>query len=551
MSTSLPLPILEAAPPRTALDSLAACSARLLAALGRPVRYHLATLGCPKNVVDSETFVRRLRALGCVHTADPTDADALVVNTCGFIEQSQQESINALLTLAEGRTPAQALIAAGCLVTLNRNELARELPEVDGLFDPHEWDHTVAAVAGFGLRPGVTVQTLAEAAAQIEAGEAPVTALADLYLPAVLATLPEGGRWRPGTLSGAVSGDTVLPPYTPYDIPAAGPTASPRRVSAYLKISDGCNAPCTFCIIPRIKGRLASERPATLVAEARRLRAEGARELVLVAQDSTAYGEDLGLRDALPDLLHRLAEAVPDVWLRLMYAYPSRVSERLIRAMAELPQVVHYLDVPLQHGSPATLKRMRRPANLAMVRRMIDSLRTAIPDIALRTSFITGFPGETEAEFQELLDFVAEIRFDHVGVFTYSRQEQAVAASFPDQVPEHVKRDRRRRVMELQQRISLAKHQALVGQELTVLVEQTGITVARGRGRTQKTEVVGRSYRDAPDVDGQVICQGVAAPGDFVRVRVTAALPYDLHGEIVVQRRTDSGQPGPGIATHT
>jgi ribosomal protein S12 methylthiotransferase len=298
-------------------------------------------------------------------------------------------------------------------------------------------------------------------------------------------------------------------------------------VSAYLKISDGCNAPCTFCIIPQIKGRFTSERPAELVAQARRLRTEGARELVLVAQDSTAYGEDLGVRDALPDLLRLLADAAPDVWLRLMYAYPGRVSHRLIRTMAALPQVAHYLDVPLQHGSAATLKRMRRPANLGMVRRMIADLREAMPDIALRTSLITGFPGETDAEFDELLDFVEEIRFDHVGVFTYSQQARAVSGAFAGQVPERVKRSRRRRVMELQQRISREKHEALLGQELTVLVEAAGDTGPRG------PVVVGRSHRDAPEVDGTVICHGTASPGDFVRVRITEAMPYDLAGDIV------------------
>ncbi|MFN8557429.1 MAG: radical SAM protein [Dehalococcoidia bacterium] len=221
------------------------------------------------------------------------------------------------------------------------------------------------------------------------------------------------------------------------------------------------------------------------------------------------------------------------MWLRLMYAYPGRVSERLIRTMAELPQVVHYLDVPLQHGSVATLRRMRRPANMAMVRRMIADLRAAMPDIALRTSFITGFPGETEAEFEELLDFVREIRFDHVGVFTYSRQERAVSHGFEDHVPERIKRERRRRIMEAQQQISLAKHRALIGHELTVLVEDVGAPAGRGRRSTDGLVVAGRSHRDAPEVDGAVLCAGVAEPGSFVRVRVTEARPYDLVGEIV------------------
>jgi ribosomal protein S12 methylthiotransferase len=526
MTTLLTLPVLTIAPARPAISPVAVRAARLLAALGRPVRYHLVTLGCPKNTVDSDAFERRLRALGCVPASTPAEADVLLANTCGFIEQSQQESINAILALADERTPGQKLVAAGCLVTLNRDELARELPEVDAFYDPREWDAAAAAVAGFGLRPGVRLTQLEDALARIEAGEPPETALAQVYEPSVLASLPQGGSLHSEALTGAAGDARAI---ARYDIPSARFNG---RVSAYLKISDGCNAPCTFCIIPQIKGRFTSARPADLVAQARLLQAEGARELVLVAQDSTAYGEDLGIRDALPDLLRLLADAVPDVWLRLMYAYPGRVSERLIRTMAELPQVVHYLDVPLQHGAAATLKRMRRPANLGMVRRMIADLRAAMPDIALRTSFITGFPGETESEFQELLDFVAEIRFDHVGVFTYSRQERASSATFPGQVPERVKRARRRRVMALQQRISLEKHRALLGHELTVLIEGAADVASVGKG-ARGSVALGRSYRDAPEVDGTVLCHGNAVPGDFVRVRITEAMPYDLAGTII------------------
>ncbi len=514
--TAVPLPLLNAAPtPRAPRDAGAALRwAHLLAAAGRPVRYHLVTLGCPKNTVDSEMFERRLRALGCLPTAVPRQADVLVVNTCGFIEQSQEESITTILRLAADKAPRQALVAAGCLVTLNRQELAAELPEVDAFFDPREWDATVAAVAGYGLRPHVTVTDLEAAAERLGAGEPPARALAAL----------DEERLHPDLAAGGAGGAPL------YDIPASGSIGG-QRVSAYLKVSDGCNAPCTFCIIPQIKGRLTSVAADELVRQARALRAEGARELVLVAQDLTAYAEDRGQRDALPDLLRRLADAVPDVWLRLMYAYPGRVSERLIRTMAELPQVVHYLDVPLQHASPRVLRAMRRPANMGMVRRMIGDLRAAMPDIALRTTFIVGFPGETEADLEELLAFVEETRFDHVGVLTYSRQERAVSAAFPGQVPERVKRARRRRVMELQQRIALEKRRALVGREVTVLVE--GAAAPRGRHTRDAGPVVsGRSYRDAPEVDGLVIARGRAAPGDFVRVRVTQATPYDLIGEV-------------------
>ncbi len=546
MNTSLPLPLLDAAPARPSLPSAAASSARLLAALGRPVRYHLVTLGCPKNVVDSEEFERGLRSLGCEPAASPAEADVLVANTCGFIEQSQQESINAVVELGARRTRRQSLITAGCLVTLNRDDLARELPEVNGFFDPRQWGDTIDAVAGFGLLPGAGRTAIEDAAARIDEGASPAETLRTLYRPDVLTGISEGHRrsqtadWgdspRPSSRVPKGGAGTPAEPHTAdpvaFDIPAAGP-AGTARVSAFLKISDGCNAPCTFCIIPQIKGRFTSARAADLVAQARLLRSEGARELVLVAQDSTAYGEDLGIRDALPDLLTLLTDAVPDVWLRLMYAYPGRVSERLIRTMADLPGVVKYLDVPLQHGAVATLRRMRRPANMVMVRRMIADLRAAMPDIALRTSLITGFPGETDAEFAEMLDFVREIRFDHVGVFTYSRQEKAVSHAFEGQVPERVKRERRRRVMELQQAISLEKHEALVGQELTVLVEHEGAPAGGGRRRIAGPTFTGRSHRDAPEVDGAVIGSGEARPGDFVQVRVTRALPYDLIGERV------------------
>lgn len=435
------------------------------AAPGSGVAYHLVTLGCPKNVVDSESLETLLARGGHVPADRPSAADLLVVNTCGFIDASKEESINAVLRLAARKRPDQTLVVAGCLTQLYGDELGREIPEIDHIFGVDQWEQ-VARLAGGGER-------------------------------------------------------------APYDIPAAAAPIA-RGPSAYLKISDGCNAPCTFCIIPTIKGRLASAKAGDLVARAQALVAAGARELVLVAQDSTAYGEDLGHRDGLADLLPLLAEAVPGTWLRLMYAYPGRVSERLVAAMAAIPEVVPYLDMPLQHGSPSMLKRMRRPANMVMVRRTLERLRAAMPVIALRTSLITGFPGETEAEFEELLAFVREARFDRLGVFTYSPQERTPAATMAAQIPERVKHERRAAVLELQQGISLAKHQALVGSELTVLIEQAGDGGRRGKTKAAAPVSVGRSYRDAPEVDGTVIVQGTAAVGEFVRVRVTEALPYDL-----------------------
>jgi len=311
---------------------------------------------------------------------------------------------------------------------------------------------------------------------------------------------------------------------------AVSSPALERRVSAYLKIADGCSARCSFCVIPKIKGALRSAPAGLLVREAQRLVAAGAKELVLVGQDTTAWGEDLGLPVAsgLPGLLRTLAEAVgPDVWLRLMYGYPSRVTEPLIEAMAAIPNVVHYLDVPLQHGSEATLRRMKRPHNVDSVHRFIGSLRKAMPDVVLRTSFITGFPGETEAEFKELLDFARAVRFDHAGVFTYSRQQWTGAFDMAAQVEDEVKHDRRDRLMRAQRTIATKRAKTFVGRTLPMLVEGTG------EDEDGSPVVAGRTYREAPEVDGLVFARGTATPGDRVSVRVDSSSDYDLFATLL------------------
>jgi ribosomal protein S12 methylthiotransferase len=392
------------------------------------------------------------------------------VNTCGFIDASTEESLAAVEKLARKKRVGQKLVVAGCMTGLRGKQIVGHIAEVDHVFGAGQWQALASLVRGQEV---------------------------------IQAQAPD---WEP----------------VPFDIPGQGSPLLPGP-SAYLKISDGCNAPCTFCIIPQIKGRFSSVPAGLLVQEARTLVRAGARELVLVAQDSTAYGEDLGQRDGLPDLLRLLCEQVEGLeWLRVMYAYPGRVSPRLIEAMATLPQVVPYLDVPLQHGSHDVLKRMKRPHNTDMVRRMIEDLRAAMPDVALRTSFIVGFPGETEAEFGELLDFVKWARFDRAGVFTYSPQQGTPGADMPGQAPEAVKRRRYRRLMNLQRQISARKCRALVGKELQVLVE----------GEKDGMRV-GRSYRDAPEVDGVVVFQGSARPGDFAQVRVTSSTEYDLIGSEV------------------
>ena len=423
------------------------------------MRYHLVTLGCAKNTVDSMRLERALRHARHQATASVDEAELLLVNTCGFIDDAKDESLEVIAELDAERRPDQQLYVLGCLTQIAEAEVRRAVPAVDATFGVEAWD-AVAASLGSGS-PDF-----------------------DIPQPAALATGP----------------------------------------SAYLKISDGCDRPCTFCIIPTIKGRMHSEPEDWLIAEARALAASGVRELVLVAQDSTAYGEDRAQRDGLAELLERLAEAVPEVrWLRLMYAYPGRVTPRLAETMARLPNVTPYLDMPLQHGSPSVLRRMRRPS-LRVARRSLETLREAMPDAALRTTFIVGFPGETEEEFEELLDFVEEQRFDHVGAFTYSPQTGTPAAELGEAVPHELAAERYGRLMELAQQISIERNRELVGSELEVLIESDEPSEQEDGSRF----VVGRSYRDAPEVDGLAFVRGEYASGEFVRVRVDTALPYDL-----------------------
>jgi ribosomal protein S12 methylthiotransferase len=429
------------------------------------VRYHIVTLGCAKNVADSERIARVLGDGAHLEVPRPGEADVVIVNTCGFIDASKEESVNTILELAAGKRDGQQLVVAGCLTALHGAELRVEVPEIDAVFGAEDW-------AGIG-------------------------AYAETIVPVALEE-------------------------PPFHIPE---TTINRRPSAYLKISDGCNAPCTFCIIPKMKGKLHSTPADEIVAEAQRLAAQGVREIVLVAQDSTDYGRDLGLRDALPDLLERLSAAVPEVpWLRIMYAYPGHVTRRLAETMARLPNVAHYIDIPLQHGSEGVLRRMKRPSNTSMVREMLAMLREAMPDIAIRTTFIVGYPGETEAEFAELLAFVREMAFDHVGCFTFSPQSESPAAHEPDPVPKRVKKRRQRQLMEVAQQVSLIKNRAMTGREIDVLVESSSTS----RDGYDVGFVVGRSYRDAPEVDGLVLLEGDFARGDFIRARVTQALAYDL-----------------------
>jgi len=432
-------------------------------------RYYLLSLGCCKNTVDSEGMSRLLQRAGYAPAEDSTAAEVLIVNTCGFIDIAKEESFAALRELVEAKRRGQLLIAAGCLSQRYGRELVKEIPGLDGIIGTRRWMEITALVerlSSDGKGPMVVI------------GESPVPAVDSMSRSVV------------------------------------------QGASAYLKIADGCSAPCSFCAIPMIKGPSRSQPVEAIVGEARELVAQGVKEIVLIAQDTTAYGRDRGQRDALPGLIEAILEAAPELpWLRLTYSYPQHITPRLIETMAQHPQVCHYLDIPLQHAHPETLRRMNRPHDVDRVRRLIADLRQAMPDIALRTSFIVGYPGETEEEFEALLDFVEEMAFDRVGAFTYSREEGTDAAQLPHHMAQDVKKERYRRLMELQQGISLAKNRQMIGRSLDVLVEGSGHGLSAGR-----------SYRDAPEIDGLVLVKEELPMGEMVPVLITGAMEYDLIG---------------------
>jgi ribosomal protein S12 methylthiotransferase len=439
-------------------------------------KVHLISLGCPKNLADSELMLGALAAAGYELTLNPGEAQVVVVNTCAFIESARRESIDAIVEAADFKNNGSAtrLVVAGCLPQRYGGQLRELLPEVD----------VFVGTANF------------------------------LDLPDLLrATTPA---------------ESVPVPY-----PGAGhllARASAPRVrlgdffTAYLKISEGCNHRCAFCIIPKIRGMHESRPISEVVAEARALAEDGVRELNLIAQDLTAYGRDLDPPATLAALLRALSAVDGIRWIRLLYCYPNFVTDELLDAVAELPNVVKYIDMPLQHADDAMLRAMRRERSAASLVRLIDRVRGRIPGVALRTSFIVGFPGETDAAFQSLLHFVRGEQFDRVGVFTYSREESTAANDMAGQVPERVKRQRRAQLMELQSAISAERNRGLVGREMEVLVE--GMVP----GRPHKLR--GRLATQAPEIDGAVFLSGDAEAGDFVSARIDRALTYDLHGQV-------------------
>lgn len=433
------------------------------------------SLGCDKNLVDSELMLGLLTRDGYTFTDDEQEAEVIVINTCCFINDAREESINTILEMAELKKSGscKALIVAGCLAQRYKQEIIDEIPEVDGILGTSSYDE-ISAVLKKALG-GESVSCFHD-----------LNSLPLVEMPRVVTT---GGHY------------------------------------AFLKIAEGCDKHCTYCIIPSLRGNFRSIAMERLIEEAAHLAEQGVRELILVAQETTVYGKDLYGRKALPELLHKLAEIPGIYWIRIQYCYPEEITDELIEAIKTEEKVCHYLDIPIQHASDRILKRMGRRTSQKQLRDIIEKLRREIPDIALRTTMIAGFPGETEEDHEEVMMFVDEMEFERLGVFAYSAEEDTPAASFPDQIPEEIKEARRDEIMELQQDIAFYKSDSMVGRVLDVMIE----------GKVaDEPAYVGRTYMDAPNVDGYIF---VSSPelfmsGDFVRVRVTGSNDYDLIGEV-------------------
>ena len=433
------------------------------------------SLGCDKNLVDTEMMLGLLNKDGYTFTDDEHEADVVVVNTCCFIGDAKEESVNTILEMAELKKEGRckALIVTGCMAQRYKQEILDEIPEVDGILGTSTYDeisNVLKKVLG-GSR---------------ESCFHDLNALPNVEVPRVVTT---GGYY------------------------------------AFLKIAEGCDKRCTYCIIPDLRGSYRSVPMERLIEEAKQLASQGVKELILVAQETTLYGIDLYKKKSLPKLLHELCKIPGIQWIRIQYCYPEEITQELIETIREEEKVCNYLDIQIQHASDRILKRMGRRTNQKQLREMIASLRSQIPDIALRTTLISGFPGETEEDQEEVMRFVDEMEFERLGVFAYSQEEDTPAAEFPDQVPQELKEERRDEIMELQQEISYEKSQSMIGKVLEVMIE----------GKVaDENAYVGRTYMDAPGVDGLIFINTDLdlMSGDFVRAKVTGALEYDLIGEI-------------------
>ena len=465
------------------------------------------SLGCPKNLVDSEVMMGMLAQAGAELVPRAEDADVIVVNTCSFIESAQRESVNTILEMARHKSgKARKLVVAGCLVERYRDEIRRNIPEVD-------------AVVGTGELESILV---AAGIAPTDPSDSPFR---------ILTSRAEGdaraaqGRFSRETWDGAIAD---LPNYLYNE--ATPRVLATARSTAYIKIAEGCDHPCSFCIIPQLRGKFRSRRFESVVAEAERLAQSGVREITLIGQDTTCYGEDFGLKDGLALLLEKLADIEDLRWIRFLYAYPNKITNRLLETIAAHDKICSYMDVPLQHASAATLKRMKRGGSGEIFLRTIEKMRRTIPGVTLRTSFIVGFPGETEKEFEELCDFVRAAEFDWMGSFAYSDQDGATAFALDQKLPLREIERRRKYLMQIQKGISKRKKKTLRGKEFDVLLE----------GPSEESDMLleGRTAMHAPEIDGKLYITDVSEalepiPGEFYRCQITETHDYDLVAKIV------------------
>src|SRR6202790_5078210 len=494
--------------------------------LERPQKVGFVSLGCPKNLVDSEVMMGLLARAGAELTRRAEDADVIVVNTCSFIESAQQESVNTILEMAAHKTGGKAkkLVVAGCLVERFRDQIRQDIPEVDDVVGTGELEKILSAT---GMAPAARV-----AAGDSPAHPGPAENSGQNNSPfVVLPSRPEGyaraaqGRFSRQSWDGAISD---LPNYL-YDDATPRILATPRHM-AYIKIAEGCDHPCTFCIIPQLRGQFRSRRFESVIAEAERLAQTGVREITLIGQDTTCYGEDLGLKDGLPLLLEKLAGVEGLQWIRFLYAYPNKITGQLLETIAAHEKICSYIDVPLQHASATVLKRMKRGGGADLFLRSIERMRRVIPGVTLRTSFIVGFPGETETEFEELCGFVKEAAFDWMGAFGYSDQEGAGAFDHGKKLSAREIESRRKSLMSIQKKIRRTSKKSLIGRELHLLLE--------GTSTESDLLLEGRTSMHAPEIDGKVFVNDYPEgnepkEGEFYRCRITAAHDYDLVAEIV------------------
>ena len=476
----------------------------------RPPRIGFVSLGCPKNLVDSEVMMGMLARAGAELSARVEDADVIVVNTCSFIESAQQESVNAILEMAAYKSSGRAkkLVVAGCLVERFRDEIRKRIPEVDAVVGTGELQNILAAA---GVAPAPT-----------SSNDSPFVVLPSRAESDARAAQ---GRFSRAEWQGAIAD---LPNYL-YDDKTPRILATPKS-TAYIKIAEGCDHPCTFCIIPQLRGKFRSRRFESVLAEAERLARGGVREITLIGQDTTCYGEDFDLKDGLALLLEKLAKIEGLRWIRFLYAYPNKITGKLLETIASSDKICSYMDVPLQHASAAVLKRMKRGGGADVFLRSIETMRRTVPDITLRTSFIVGFPGETEKEFEELCEFLHQAQFDWMGTFSYSDQEGAAAYGLHKKLSSGDIEQRRRHVMSIQRQISRRKKKALVGREFDLMLE----------GASDETDLLmeGRTAMHAPEIDGKVFVNDFRdelrlQPGEFYRCEITEAHDYDLVARIL------------------